>query len=69
MKYHVNPFNNIVRKYTIKEIFADNWCSFLEEAEKNDRPIRETILKEVHKIIGCQDPQKGFTLYICPKCN
>jgi len=69
MKYHVNPNNEIVRKYTIKEIFTDNWYAFKEEMAKQNKIIRKTILDEVGKIIGCQDPEKGFILYVCPKCN
>jgi len=37
--------------------------------KKQGKPIRKTILDEVEKIIGCQDPKNGFTLYACPKCN
>jgi len=69
MKYFVNPFNEIARKYTIKEIFKDNWNGFLREMQRQNKPIRETILYEVNKIIGCQDLKNGFALYVCPKCN
>jgi hypothetical protein len=30
-KYYVNTKNKIVRKYSIKEIFADNWDDFVDE--------------------------------------
>ena len=30
-KYFVNKENKIVRKYSIKEIFADNWEDFVDE--------------------------------------
>ena len=46
-----------------------NWHKFLREMEKQNKPIRKTILEEVQKIIGCQDPNNGFALYTCPKCN
>lgn len=65
MKYFANQKNEIARKYTIKEIFAGNWIGFLEEMKKQNKPIRETIIEEVEKIIGCQDPYKGFALYSC----
>lgn len=61
--------NEAERKYTIKEILAENWSSFIEEMGKQNKPIRKTILEEVGKIIGCQDPRKGFALYACPKCG
>jgi hypothetical protein len=69
MKYHVNIYNEIARKYTIKEILSDNWYDFLDEMEKQGKPVRETILHEVEKVLGCQDPYKGFRLYSCPKCH
>lgn len=69
MKYHVNINNEIARKYTIKEIFQDNWDSFMDEMDTQNIPIRQTIISEVEKIISCQDPKKGFALYACPKCH
>lgn len=69
MKYHVNDANEIVRKYTIKEIFKDYWTKFAFAMSKANKPIRQTIIDEVTKIISCQDPKKGFALYICPKCG
>jgi hypothetical protein len=68
MKYHVNIQNQIARKYTIKEIFSDNWEDFLDAMEEEGKPIRDVIIKEVEKMISCQDITKGFTLYSCPKC-
>jgi len=61
--------NKIVEKFTIKEIFADNWDDFLAEMAIQGKPVREVIRKEVEKIIGCQDPAKGFALYVCTKCE
>jgi hypothetical protein len=69
MKYHIAIDKEQVRKYTIKKIFAENWNSFLLEMEKQNKPVRETILEEVDKIISCQDPKNGFALYRCPKCQ
>ena len=67
-KYHVLD-NKIVQKFTIKEIFEENWGAFLSEMAKQGKPIRPTILQEVEKIIGCQNPDNGFALYTCPKCH
>lgn len=69
MKYHVNYNNEIAPKYTIKEIFEDNWDAFLDDVAQQNRAIRRTILREVEKIIHCQDLKKGFALYSCPKCH
>jgi len=66
-KYHCVD-NKIVEKYTIKEILQDNWAAFLEEMEFQGKPIRETIIHEVEKVIICQDITRGFSLYHCPKC-
>jgi len=61
--------NKMVKKYTIKEIFQDNWDDFVLEMERVCKSIRPTIMEEVAKIIGCQDPDNGFALYSCPNCN
>ena len=61
--------NKMVKKYTIKEIFQENWDDFVMEMEKQGKAIRPTIMEEVAKMIGCQDPSKGFALYSCPDCG
>lgn len=68
MDYHVNNNNEIVRKYTIKEIFKDHWESFAEAMANQGVPIRPVIFENVEKVIGCQDPNNGFALYFCPEC-
>jgi len=64
MKYQVNPNNEIARKYTIKEIFVENWRKFVKEMGREGKPIRETIMREVERIMGCQDSRNGFRV-IC----
>jgi len=61
--------NRMVRAYTIKEIFQDNWDNFVISMAKRGKTIRPTIMEEVAKIIGCQDPKNGFALYSCPDCG
>ena len=61
--------NKIVKAYTIKEIFRDNWDEFVRAMAKQGKTIRPTIMEEVAKIIGCQDPMNGFALYSCPDCG
>ena len=52
-------------KFTIKEIFADHWDSFLLE-NPNVRPVVDS---EVRKVIGCGDPDNGCAFYVCPDCG
>ena len=33
------------------------------------KPIRTSIIRNVKRIIDCQDPKKGYALYICEKCS
>jgi len=56
-------------KFTIKEIFQDNWDKFSMTMTANDVNIRPVIQEEVKKIIDCQDPSKGYAQYLCPKCD
>ena len=52
-------------KYTIKQIFIDNWESFLEKFSN----IRPVVIKEVSKMMSCQDPDLGHALYQCEHCG
>jgi len=61
--------NKVVKAYTIKEIFRDNWDDFVGKMKKQSKVIRPTIMEEAAKIIGCQDPINGFALYMCPDCG
>lgn len=51
--------------YSIKDILADHWDSFLS-LDLNLRPV---ILKEVQKVIHCADPALGHTLYFSSHCS
>jgi len=65
----MNKGNNITIKYTIKEIFQENWEAFTDKMMEEGKHIRDSIVKNVNKVIGCQDPLNGFALYACPKCG
>ncbi len=54
-------------KFTIKQIFIDNWDKFvLENSNLNIRPV---VFKEVERIINCGNPELGYALYFCEHCN
>jgi len=61
--------NGIKGKYKIKDIFEDNWDDFVDEMMAKGKHIRDSIIKNVKKIIGCQEPWNGFALYECPNCH
>jgi len=61
--------NKMLEKYSIKEILQDNWDDFVFEMAQRGKPIRKTIMEEVDKVINCQNPDKGFALYVCPTCH
>jgi hypothetical protein len=69
MRYQENSQGEMVPTYTIKEIFADNWDDFTEAMSNQNKDIRKVIMREVDKIIQCQDIKKGFALYSCPNCH
>jgi len=68
MYYNPNT-NQVMRKITIKEILKDNWNAFVQAMVHLKTPIRKTIMHEVERVIGCQDPKMGFALYACPECQ
>lgn len=54
-------------KYTIKQIFIDNWDKFiLENPNLNIRPV---VFEEVQHMINCGNPELGYALYYCEHCN
>ncbi len=53
-------------KYTIKQIFKENWDDFYQ---LNKGSIRETVINNVAKIMNCGNSEKlGYSEYLCPKC-
>ena len=69
MKYQEHPYIGNKPKYRIKDIFCNHWDDFEIEMSAQGKPIRQVILDEADKIINCQDPMKGFALYVCSKCD
>lgn len=52
-------------KYSIKQIFNDNWFAF-----KSSFPnIRDVVCEEVDKMLSCGDIKKGFAVYGCEHCG
>lgn len=44
----------------------NNW----EEYKKNEKyKVRDVEIKEVEKMLGCMDVEKGYTSYICQACG
>jgi len=57
----------ITGKYTIKQIFRDNWEKFLQ---KNEVLIRPAVKENVQRILACGDKDiLGYHLYECQKCG
>lgn len=54
-------------EFTIKQIFQDNWDSFV--LENSDITIRPIVFEEVNKIINCGNPDFGYALYVCDHCG
>ena len=54
-------------KYTIKQIFKENWGWFSKKHQGN---IRSVVKENVEKIMACGDKDKlGYSLYVCQKCG
>ena len=50
----------------IRDIFQDHWDVFVSN---NPNKIRDSVKKEVHKMLGCGRIENGFTVYKCPSCE
>lgn len=68
MKYY-EARNQMHIRYKIKDILKAHWHSFVELMASQNKPIRQVIMDEVEKVIDCQEPKKGHTLYFCTNCN
>lgn len=68
MKYY-EARNQMHIRYKIKDILKAHWQSFVELMASQNKPIRQVILDEVEKVMDCQDPKKGHTLYFCTNCD
>ena len=54
-------------KYTIKQIFEENWGSF---GAKHKGLIRPVVLENVQKVMSCGDKNiLGYNTYVCPECG
>jgi hypothetical protein len=54
-------------KFTIKQIFKDNWESFL--TANTSLNVRDVVKDEVAKTIDCGDEKAGCSLYFCSHCQ
>jgi hypothetical protein len=50
--------------YSVKQIFKDNWESYLEN---ND--TREIEKQEVEKMLSCKDESRGYFVCFCKRCS
>lgn len=53
-------------KGDIKRIFSDHWDEFLERFGHN---VRDVVVKEVEKMLGCGLLENGYAEYECLKCG
>ena len=54
-------------KFRIKDIFNDHWNNFLNRFPILN--IRETVFKNVKKILECKTFSLGYSEYECPNCH
>ena len=57
---------DFMAKGDIKNIFSDHWETFLEIYGHN---VREVVVKEVKKMLGCGSIENGYAEYECSKCG
>ena len=56
-------------KITIQDIFRNHWDEFKQICKANNKPIRDSINKNVEAMIDCKNLKKGYLWYECPKCG
>lgn len=50
----------------IKKIFNDHWNQFVA---KHPKMIRQSVHKEVNRMLSCGLIENGFTVYRCGECD
>lgn len=56
-------------KITIQEIFRNHLDEFKQICKSNNKPIRESIHKNVEAMIDCKNFKNGYLWYECSKCG
>ena len=60
--------NPAYHRITINQIFSDNHNWDVYKLEHSGE-LREVEIKEVEKMLSCQDDSRGYFLYQCPNCS
>jgi len=56
------------KQNTINHIFSHNHNWDIYEYNHKDN-LRDVEIKEVRKMLGCQDDSRGYFVYMCPNCG
>src|SRR6266446_2467751 len=54
-----------VDKETFKQIFRDHWEAFWQ---REGHHLRPEVTEVVEKMLGCGDPARGYSTYLCEHC-
>jgi hypothetical protein len=54
-----------VDKETFKQIFRDHWEAFWQ---REGHHLRPEVPEVVEKMLGCGDPARGYSTYLCEHC-
>lgn len=55
--------------FRLKDIFNDYWESFLIFANERNLKIRNVVIRDANRMIICNTPTLGTSVFKCPKCN
>ena len=55
--------------WSLKGIFNDYWDSFLDFAKEKNLTIRDVVIRDVKRMMKCQTPLLGYSLFKCPECG
>ena len=55
--------------WSLKDIFNDYWDSFLDFAKEKNLTIRDVVIRDVKRMMKCQTPLLGYSLFKCPECG
>lgn len=55
--------------FKLKDIFNEYWDDFLIFADEKKFIIRDVVKRDVNRMIICNTPSLGTSVFKCPKCN
>lgn len=66
MKNVTKNIQSVILTFKLILLLNNNWEEY---RNSNKYEVRDIEIKEVEKMLGCMNPEKGYSKYICEDCG